>query len=339
MLFIQEEVVEMTEKIYDLTIIGGGPVGIYGAFYAGMHGMTTKIIDALPELGGQLAALYPEKYIYDLPGHPKIKAGEMIEQLKVQMEQFKDKIDIVTNTNVQTVEKLDDGTFKICTDKECHYSRSIIITAGNGAFTPRKLEIENVNEFSNIHYFVSQMETFKGKDVVIFGGGDSAVDWALMLDGVAKNVTIVHRRDEFRAHASSVENLKNSNVEVLTPYVAKGLSGENGCVTSVELTNVTTNESKMIHTDEVIVLYGFISSLGPIKEWDLELNKNALCVNHYQQTSINGIFAAGDACTFEGKIKMITTGFGEVVVAINAAIAYAYPEKVHRHKHSSAMMK
>ena len=329
----------MTEKIYDLTIIGGGPVGIYGAFYAGMHGMTTKIIDALPELGGQLAALYPEKYIYDLPGHPKIKAGEMIEQLKVQMEQFKDKIDIVTNTNVQTVEKLDDGTFKICTDKECHYSRSIIITAGNGAFTPRKLEIENVSEFSNIHYFVSQMETFKGKDVVIFGGGDSAVDWALMLDGVAKNVTIVHRRDEFRAHASSVENLKNSNVEVLTPYVAKGLSGENGCVTSVELTNVTTNESKMIHTDEVIVLYGFISSLGPIKEWDLELNKNALCVNHYQQTSINGIFAAGDACTFEGKIKMITTGFGEVVVAINAAIAYAYPEKVHRHKHSSAMMK
>ena len=339
MLFIQEEVVEMTEKIYDLTIIGAGPVGIYGAFYAGMHGMTTKIIDALPELGGQLAALYPEKYIYDLPGHPKIKAGEMIEQLKVQMEQFKDKIDTVTNTNVQTVEKLDDGTFKICTDKECHYSRSIIITAGNGAFTPRKLEIENVNEFSNIHYFVSQMETFKGKDVVIFGGGDSAVDWALMLDGVAKNVTIVHRRDEFRAHASSVENLKNSNVEVLTPYVAKGLSGVNGCVTSVELTNVTTNESKMIHTDEVIVLYGFISSLGPIKEWDLELNKNALCVNHYQQTSINGIFAAGDACTFEGKIKMITTGFGEVVVAINAAIAYAYPEKVHRHKHSSAMMK
>ena len=339
MLFIQEEVVEMTEKIYDLTIIGSGPVGIYGAFYAGMHGMTTKIIDALPELGGQLAALYPEKYIYDLPGHPKIKAGEMIEQLKVQMEQFKDKIDIVTNTNVQTVEKLDDGTFKICTDKECHYSRSIIITAGNGAFTPRKLEIENVNEFSNIHYFVSQMETFKGKDVVIFGGGDSAVDWALMLDGVAKNVTIVHRRDEFRAHASSVENLKNSNVEVLTPYVAKGLSGVNGRVTSVELTNVTTNESKMIHTDEVIVLYGFISSLGPIKEWDLELNKNALCVNHYQQTSINGIFAAGDACTFEGKIKMITTGFGEVVVAINAAIAYAYPEKVHRHKHSSAMMK
>lgn len=329
----------MTEKIYDLTIIGAGPVGIYGAFYAGMHGMTTKIIDALPELGGQLAALYPEKYIYDLPGHPKIKAGEMIEQLKVQMNQFKDKIDTVTNTNVQTVEKLDDGTFKICTDKECHYSRSIIITAGNGAFTPRKLEIDNADEFSNIHYFVSTMETFKGKDVVIFGGGDSAVDWALMLDGVAKNVTIVHRRDEFRAHASSVENLKNSNVEVLTPYVAKGLSGSNGCVTTVELTNVTTNEIKTVHTDEVIVLYGFISSLGPIKEWDLELNKNALCVNHCQQTSISGIFAAGDACTFDGKIKMITTGFGEVVVAINAAIAYAYPEKVHRHKHSSAMMK
>ena len=334
-----KEVKMMTEKIYDLTIIGAGPVGIYGAFYAGMHGMTTKIIDALPELGGQLAAIKHEKYIYDLPGHPKIKAGEMIEQLTVQMDQFKDRIDVVTNTNVQTVEKLEDGTFKICTDKECHYSRSIVITAGNGAFTPRKLDVANANDFSNIHYFVSTMETFKGKDVVIFGGGDSAVDWALMLDGVAKNVSIVHRRDEFRAHASSVDNLKASNVEILTPYVAAGLTGENGRVTAVELTNVTTNETKLVHADEVIVLYGFISSLGPIKEWDLELDKNALCVDISQQTSINGIFAAGDACTFDGKIKMITTGFGEVVVAINAAIAYAYPEKVHRHKHSSAMMK
>ena len=153
---------------------------------------------------------------------------------------------MVTNTNVETVEKLEDGTFKICTNQECHYSRSVIITAGNGAFTPRKLDVANADEFTNIHYFVSSMETFKGKDVIIFGGGDSAVDWSLMLDGVAKNVTIVHRRDEFRAHASSVENLKASNVNLLTPYVAAGLTGENGRVTAVELTNVTTNETKTV---------------------------------------------------------------------------------------------
>lgn len=329
----------MVEQIFDLTIIGGGPVGIYGAFYGGMHGMNIKIIDALPELGGQLAALYPEKYIYDLPGHPKIKAGDMIEQLMTQMNQYQDKIDIVTNTTVQTVEKIEDGTFKICTNKECHYSRSVIITAGNGAFTPRQLEVENAESFENIHYFVSSMDRFKGKDVVIFGGGDSAVDWALMLEGVAKTVKIVHRRDEFRAHAASVDRLKASTVEVLTPYVATNLQGENHQVTSIELTNLTTKEVKTIEANEVIVLFGFISSLGPIKEWDLELDKNALCVDHRQQTSISGIYAAGDACTFDGKVKMITAGFGEMVVAINAAIQYAYPEKVHRHKHSSALIK
>lgn len=329
----------MEEQIYDLTIIGGGPVGIYGAFYAGMHGMSTKIIDSLPELGGQLATLYPEKYIYDLPGHPKIRAGEMIQQLLVQMNQFKEKIDLVTNTNVQTVEKLEDGTFKICTDHECHYSRSVIITAGNGAFTPRQLDVPNAEEFTNIHYFVSSMDAFKGKEVVIFGGGDSAVDWALMLEGIAKSVKVVHRRDEFRAHASSVEKLKASTVDVLTPYAAKKVEGQDARATTIELNNLDTNETMTVSTDEIIVLFGFISSLGPIKDWDLELDKNALCVNHRQQTSISGIFAAGDACTFDGKIKMITTGFGEVVVAINAAIQYAYPNKVHRHKHSSALVK
>ena len=337
--FNKDEVDLMKNEIYDLTIIGGGPVGIYGAFYAGMHGMRTKIIDALPELGGQLAALYPEKYIYDLPGHPKIKAGEMVEQLKVQMNQFTDRIDVVTNTNVKTVEKLEDGTFKICTDQECHYSRSIVITAGNGAFTPRKLDVGGAEQFTNIHYFVSTMETFKGKDVVIFGGGDSAVDWALMLDGVAKSVSIVHRRNEFRAHASSVERLKQANVTCLTPYIAKDVMGQGDRANQVELINVDTEETKILSVDEIIVLYGFISSLGPIKNWDIELEKNALRVYITQQTSVSGIFAAGDACTFDGKIKMITTGFGEVVVAINAAIAYAYPDKVHRHKHSSAMMK
>ncbi|MFQ7057409.1 MAG: NAD(P)/FAD-dependent oxidoreductase [Turicibacter sanguinis] len=259
----------------------------------------------------------------------------MVEQLLTQMNQYQDKIDIVTNTTVETVEKLEDGTFKICTNQECHYSRSVIITAGNGAFTPRQLDVPNAEDFNNIHYFVSSMDRFKGKDVIIFGGGDSAVDWALMLEGVAKTVKIVHRRDDFRAHAASVDRLKSSTVEILTPYVAKSLLGENNQVTAVELTNLTTNATEKVNANEVIVLFGFISSLGPIKDWDLELDKNALCVNHRQQTSVSGIYAAGDACTFDGKIKMITTGFGEMVVAINAAIQYAYPEKVHRHKHSS----
>ncbi|HAX73528.1 MAG TPA: ferredoxin--NADP(+) reductase [Firmicutes bacterium] len=329
----------MKEEIFDLTIIGGGPVGIYGAFYAGMHGLKTKIIDALPQLGGQLAALYPEKYIYDLPGHPKIKAEDMVKLLLEQMNNYNDKIDCVTNTNVQTVEKLDDGSFKICTDHACHYSKSVIITAGNGAFTPRKLGVENEDQFENIHYFVPNMNHFKGKNVVIFGGGDSAVDWALMLEGVAKNVSIIHRRTEFRAHSGSVDKLQQSKINILTPHVIKSLQGDEANVTNIVIENVETKAETLIEADEVIVLFGFISSLGPIKNWDIKLDKNALRVNHRQQTSVSGIFAAGDACTFDGKIKMITTGLGEMVVAINAAAQYAYPDEKRSHKHSSTLVK
>lgn len=326
----------MHNKIYDVTIIGGGPVGIYGAFYAGMQGMNTKLIDALPQLGGQLATLYPEKYIYDLPGHYKVRAGTVIAQLETQMNQFSDKIDVSKNTSVQSIEKLEDGTFKIYSEKEICYSRAVVITVGNGAFKPRKIDGDQ-EQFTNVHYFVSQMEAFKGKKVVIFGGGDSAVDWSLMLEDIAEKVTVVHRRDEFRAHEASVDKLKQSQVEILTPYVVKELNSENGVVVSTELTNTKTSETKTIEVDDIIVLFGFISSLGPIKNWNLELNKNAICVDNRQQTSEPGIYAAGDACTFDGKIKMITVGFGEVVVALNAAKAYAYPDKVVRHKHSSSL--
>ncbi len=329
----------MDQTTYDLTIIGGGPVGIYGAFYAGMHGLKTKIIDALPQLGGQLAALYPEKNIYDLPGHPEIKAEEMVEMLIKQLKKYEHQVDYVGNTTVQTVEKQDDQTFKICTDHECHFSRAVVITAGNGAFKPRPLGVSDEESYENIHYFVSNMNQFKHKKVAVFGGGDSAVDWALMLEGVAKEVTIIHRRDEFRAHHGSVERLKQSSVNILTPYQIKEVTSQDSRVTAVNLTNSTTQDDQTVEVDDVIVLFGFISSLGPIKEWDIDLDKNALRVNQIQQTSVSGIFAAGDACTYEGKIKMITVGFGEVVTAINAAAKYAYPEKNHVHKHSSAMQK
>ena len=198
---------EVNEKVYDITVIGGGPVGMFTAFYCGMRQASVKIIESLPQLGGQLSALYPEKFIYDIAGFPKVRAQELINNLKEQMDKFEQTIAL--EQSVQTVEKLEDGTFKLTTDKEIHYSKAIIITAGNGAFQPRRIEIEDAEKYEkeNLHYFINDLNQFAGKKVVVFGGGDSAVDWALMLEPIAEQVTIVHRRDKFRAHEHSVENL------------------------------------------------------------------------------------------------------------------------------------
>jgi len=326
----------MSDKIYDLTIVGGGPVGIYAAFYAGMQGLEVKLIDTLEHLGGQLTAIYPEKYIYDLPGHLKIRASDMIEQLKNQMNQYKERIEISTSTTVVGVVKQEDNKFEVTTTVDKFISRAVLITAGNGAFNPRKLDLKSEDAI-NLHYFVTDMMQFKDKEIVIFGGGDSAVDWALMLNGVAKKVTLVHRREDFRAHESQVEKLKKSDVEIKTSCKALELLGNNEKISGVILEHLETNEQIQLDVDDVIVLFGFVSSLGPIKDWGLELRRTALTVDTMDQTNITGIFAAGDAATFDGKIKMITTGFGEAVVAINAAKAYAYPDKVQRHQHSSAI--
>ena len=328
----------IAEKIYDLTIIGGGPVGMYGAFYAGIQGLETKLIDSLEQLGGQLAAVYPEKYIYDLPGHQKICATEMIKNLESQMSQYQDKIDVSTGTTVSGIKKLDNNTFQIATSNEKFTSRSVLVTAGNGAFSPRKLEIESDN-FTNIHYFVTDMNKFKDKNVVIFGGGDSAVDWALMLEGIAKKVSIVHRRNQFRAHVATVEKMKAGTTEIYTPYKSKSLEGTDTLANKVTLEHLESGDEITLEADDIIVLFGFVSSLGPIKEWGLDLNKTALLVDRKHQTNISGIFAAGDVATFDGKIKMITAGFGEAVTAINAAKSYAYPDKIQTHRHSSTMVK
>ena len=195
------------QKVFDVTIIGGGPVGLFTAFYAGMRKMSVNIIESLPQLGGQLSALYPEKYIYDIAGFPKISGQELIDNLIKQMHQFEPTITL--EQDVQQVEKQEDGIFKLTTNRAIHFSKTIIITAGNGAFQPKKLNLETAEKFEgkNLHYFIKDLNQFAGKNVQIFGGGDSAVDWSLMLEPIAKKVTLVHRRDKFRAHEASVENL------------------------------------------------------------------------------------------------------------------------------------
>ncbi|GIN93417.1 ferredoxin--NADP reductase [Siminovitchia terrae] len=329
----------MTEqnKVTDITIIGGGPVGMFTAFYAGMRQASVKVIESLPQLGGQLSALYPEKYIYDIAGFPKVRAQELVDNLTEQMNQFE--VQACLGETVENVVKEADGIFKIVTNKAVHFSRAIIITAGNGAFQPRKLKIEGEEKFeeTNLHYSVQNLAQFEGKRVAIFGGGDSAVDWAMMLEPIAEKVTIVHRRDKFRAHEHSVELLQQSKVEILTPYVPVELIGYDR-VEKVVVQQAKGEEQTELEVDDVIVTYGFISSLGPIKDWELDIEKNSIVVNSKMETSIEGIYAVGDICTYEGKVKLIATGFGEAPIAVSNAKVYMDPNAKLQALHSTSLM-
>ncbi|MBX9968715.1 NAD(P)/FAD-dependent oxidoreductase [Priestia aryabhattai] len=324
------------KQVYDITIIGGGPTGLFTAFYGGMRQASVKIIESLPQLGGQLSALYPEKYIYDVAGFPKVRAQELVNNLKEQMDQFKPAVAL--EQAVEKVEKQADGVFRLTTNSEVHYSKTIIITAGNGAFKPRKIELEHAEQFeqTNLHYFVDDMNKFKGRKVLVCGGGDSAVDWSLMLEPIAEKVTLTHRRDKFRAHEHSVENLHNSPVDIKTPYVPVEFIGDDR-ITQVVLENTKGEEKTIVDVDDVIVNFGFVSSLGPIKEWDLDLEKNAIVVNSKQETNIPGIYAAGDVCTYDGKVKLIVAGFGEGPTAVNNAKAYIDPKARLQPMHSTSM--
>jgi ferredoxin/flavodoxin---NADP+ reductase len=331
--------VKEDQKVYDITIIGGGPAGLFTAFYGGMRQASVKIIESLPQLGGQLSALYPEKYIYDVAGFPKVRAQELIDNLKEQMAKFEPATAL--EQSVEKLEKQEDGTIKLTTDKEVHYTKSVIITAGNGAFQPRRLELESAAQYEgkNLHYFIDDLNQFAGQKVAVLGGGDSAVDWALMLEPIAEQVTIVHRRDKFRAHEHSVENLQNSKVDIKTPYVPTELIGDGNTISQIVLQDANGDDTVNVDVDAVICNFGFVSSLGPIKEWGLEIEKNSILVNSKMETNIPGVYAAGDICTYEGKVKLIATGFGEAPTAVNNAKSYIDPKAKTQPLHSSSMFK
>ncbi len=327
----------MTKEIYDVIIIGGGPCGLFTAFYGGLRGAKVKIIESLPAIGGQLTALYPEKFIYDVAGHPKIRAKDLIENLEEQLSRFDVPIDL--EEEIAELEKLDDELFRLVSKKGTeHFAKAIIITAGNGAFQPRKITEVNAEKYeeSNLHYFVKQMDAFKGQNVLLLGGGDSAVDWALMLEPIANEVTLVHRRDQFRAHEQTVKELKQSKVNILTPYAVESFSGENQ-IERVKLKHVKDTDVKEIAVDAVLCNYGFVSKLGAISNWGLEIEKNSIVVNSKMETNMKGIYAAGDICTFPGKVKLIATGFGEGPTAINNAINYIDPKARLQPAHSTSL--
>ncbi len=322
---------QSNEAAVDVAIIGGGPAGMFAAFYGGMRQMSVTLIESMPQLGGQLAALYP-----DVAGFPKVTAQELVNNLKNQMDHFQS--NVCLEEKVQKVSKLEDRLFEIVTDKRVHHARAVIITAGVGAFEPRRLELPEAAQYekANIHYFVSDLERYRNQKVLISGGGDSALDWALMLEPIAEQVMLVHRRDKFRAHEHSVELLMQSKVKVITPTEITALHGE-GSIKKVTLTDVKSGATTDYDVDAVIVNFGFVSSLGPIAEWGLHIEGGSVVVDSRMETNIPGIFAAGDITTYPGKLKLIAVGFGEAPTAINNAKVYVDPGAKLSPGHSSNM--
>lgn len=329
--------VDLESNVIDINIIGGGPAGLYGTYYAGLRGSSVRIIESLPQLGGRLMALYPEKYVYDVAGFPKILAKELVANLSEQALQHKPLIAL--EEKVIALESFDEGKiFKLTTDKNNEYkSKTVIIAAGVGAFVPRKLDVKGMDtlEGRGIFYFVRDLNIFNDKRVVIVGGGDSAVDWALNLEKSAREVTVLHRLGRFQAHEDSVDKLLNSSVNVNFPYYElKEIHGEEK-VEAVTFFNNKTGEEHFLETDALLLNIGFLANLGPISKWGLEIEKNSIKVNFNMETNLSGIYAAGDIVTHPGKIKLISTGAGEAAIAVNVAKHYIDPMAKVEPGHSS----
>ena len=301
--------------IVDVTIIGAGPVGLFASFYAGLRGMSVRIIDSLPEVGGQLTALYPEKYVYDMPGFPKILAKELAAEMGKQGLQFG--AEVLLEETAEKLTRNEDAYVLETRSGKRLPTRTVIISAGAGAFTPTRIGVEREGEFEGrgIFYGVKEKAAFAGKSLVIVGGGDSAFDWCIGLEPLARDITLVHRRDQFRAHEDSIRQVMGSRVQLRLWNVVKQLHG-NDKLHAITIENNQTKEQETLETDAVIVNVGFKSTLGPIKEWGLHLERQQIVVNSQYETNLPGVFAVGDICAFDGKLKLIATGVGEATAAV-----------------------
>ena len=321
--------------LVDLAIIGAGPTGLFSTFYAGLRRMSVKLIDSLDILGGQLTTLYPEKYIYDVAGFPQILAKDLAANLVQQAMHYAPTICLgeqVTSLDYDEAAR----QYTIQTSRASHLARTVLIGAGVGAFSPKTLPLPNASGYEGhgLHYFVKEVSAFGQKRVLIVGGGDSAVDWANMLAPVAQKVTLIHRRDQFRAHEDSVVQMMKSPVHVRTFYELKSLGGD-GELSQATIYDNRTKQEETLDVDAVLVNIGFHNTLGPIKQWGLILEGNAIRVDSMMQTNRPGIFAAGDIATYPGKLKLIATGFGEACVAVNFAKHYLDPSASIFPGHSS----
>lgn len=323
----------------DILIIGAGPTGLFTVFEAGLLKLKCHIIDALPQPGGQLAELYPKKPIFDIPGFPEVLAGDLVNNLMEQIKQFQPGFTL--GERAETIETLEDGTFIVTTDKgKKHHAHAVAIAGGLGSFEPRKPLIEDIEFYENkgVKYFIKNPEKFRDKRVVIAGGGDSALDWSIFLSNIASEVTLIHRRNEFRGALDSVDKvqeLKNEGkIKLITPAEVVGLNGAE----RLESIDIEENGAhRKIETDYFIPLFGLSPKLGPIANWGLEIEKNAIKVDHTldYQTNIPGIYAIGDVNIYPGKLKLILCGFHEATLMCQSVYQRMNPGKKYVMKYTT----
>ncbi len=328
------------EEIRDLTIVGGGPTGIFAAFQCGMNNISCRLIESMPQLGGQLAALYPEKHIYDVAGFPEVPAAGLVDSLWRQTERYNP--EVILGETVTLYRKLEDGSFEVTVSSgRVFLSRALLIAAGLGAFSPRKLpQLNNIGhlEGKSVFYAVKNISDFAGHRVVIVGGGDSALDWTVGLLNAATEVTLVHRMHEFQGHGKTAREVaeakESGRVDVFLNTEVKAVDMEGERLTAVHLRS-KNGKTVRIEADRLLLLIGFKSDLGPLAGWDLELADNALVVDSHMKTSVDGLYAAGDIAYYPGKLKIIQTGLSDAAMAVRHSLTYIKPGEKIRHTFSS----
>ncbi|WP_233900351.1 NAD(P)/FAD-dependent oxidoreductase [Tenacibaculum piscium] len=324
----------------DILIIGAGPTGLFTVFEAGLLKLRCHLIDALPQQGGQCSEIYPKKPIYDIPAYPEILAGDLTDKLMEQIKQFEPGFTL--GERAETIEKQEDGSFIVTTNKGTQHQAPVVAIAGGlGSFEPRKPPLPNIADFEDngVEYMIKEPELYRNKNVVIAGGGDSALDWSIFLTDIAKSVTLVHRRNEFRGALDSVDKVQElkdaGKINLITPAEIKGIVGQNH-VEGVVIAE-KDKEEYTLNCDHFIPLFGLSPKLGPIGNWGLEIEKNAIKVNNSldYQTNIPGIYAIGDVNTYPGKLKLILCGFHEATLMCQSAFKLIYPDKKYVMKYTT----
>jgi thioredoxin reductase (NADPH) len=307
----------MADHSADLIIVGAGPAGLYAAYYAGFRGWSTIVLDNLPEPGGQITAMYPEKDIFDVAGFPSVRGRELVDALVAQAGAFQPQY--LLGHQATGLAAPEGGPVRITTDTGLVVEgKACLITGGIGSFSPRSMPAGTGWEGKGLVYFVPRLEEHRDADIVIVGGGDSAFDWAAMLHPVARSIRIVHRREQFRAHGSMVEKVRSLGVPLHTPCEVTAVHG-NGRIDSVDITSKTTGETETVKADTVIAALGFVANIGPMASWGLTLEKRHILVDTTMATSLPGVFAAGDIAVYPGKVALISVAFGEAALAVNNA--------------------